>query len=76
MRVEERTNFFFLAASALASAFASFLAVSSSSLLCASRLIVPSLALTASWEERGPRDEGEDSYSRDNKRTFRVILFI
>lgn len=41
-------NFFLRAASALASAFASFLAVSFSSFVCASRLRVPTLAWRAS----------------------------
>lgn len=61
-----RTNFFFLAASALASAFASFLAVSSSNLLCASKLIVPSLALIASSE--GSRREVKIARSQQTDR--------
>lgn len=47
-RREERTIFFFRAASAFADAFASFFAVSFSSFCCASKLSVPIFACSAS----------------------------
>jgi hypothetical protein len=45
---QQRTIFFFIAASAFASAFASFFIESFSSFVCASKLNVPTLACSAS----------------------------
>jgi len=47
-REEQRTIFFFIAASAFASAFASFFIESFSNFVCASKLNVPTLACSAS----------------------------